>query len=116
MNSATSRDLPTPGIAADDDDAAALPSAQASATARKSRSSSSRPTSAPAGRARCLAFAADADGDERPVLALHVGRHALFGLEEVGDLAPGVGADDDLARAGEPAQARRGVDRVAGKR
>jgi hypothetical protein len=50
------------------------------------------------------------------LLALHRDRRAGIGMEEVGDLQPRAGADDDLAGPGQAAQARRRVDGVAGQR
>ena len=100
------------GIAADDETRLRLRSAQASAIAAKSRSSSSRPTS---GRRRLPAppIAADPVRRKRPLLALDLDRRAFVGLEVVGHLLPGVGADEHLARprpgcaGGRPCSRRR---------
>ena len=52
-------------------------------------------------------------GDQRLLLALDLDRRARIGLEEIGHLPPGLGADDDLVRPGQAAQARRGVDGIS---
>ena len=69
----------------------------------------------PAAR-RDRALAADPVRDQRLLLAFDLDADAGIGDEMIGDLMPGRSTEDDVARPGEAAQARRGVDGVAGQR
>ena len=115
-NSATSRDLPTPGIAADDDDPAALPLGAGRGHGGEVAQLLVPADERAGARRRCRPLAADAIRGERPLLALDLGRLVRVRLEMVGHLLPGVGADEHLAGSGQAAQAGGGVHRVAGQR
>ena len=114
-NSATSRDLPTPGSPRTTMTRLRCRSAQAAAMAAKSRSSSSRPTSGPtpaAGAARSPRIRYGETGRSLPLTSTGALR---VRLEMVGHLLPGVGADEHLAGPGQAAQAGGGVHGVAGQ-
>ena len=108
--------LADPRVAADDDDAAALSLGAGFGEGREFAQFLVPSDERAAGRLRRVPLAANPVGHERPLLALHLDWSAGLAGEDIGHLAPGVGADDDLAGRGQAAQAGRGVDGVAGQR